>query len=83
MSLSDFRVLIYSDNSFKKNIEYDASNNPVYLGLASPGTLDSVGGWQIRKIVYDVDNNPTDVDFASGSNKFDKVWDDRASYVYS
>lgn len=82
MSLADIRVLIYADNNFKKNISYSGANAE-YVGMALPGTADSVSSWQIRKITYDISNNPTDIDFAGGSTKFDKVWDDRASYTYS
>ena len=66
-------------------IDYGTGTQPVYLGLASPGTATSSAGWQIRK------NNlsggtfqlVTSVLFASGNNNFDKIWDDRISAPYS
>ena len=35
------------------------------------------------KIEYDANQNPTDVQFAQGSNNYDRVWDNRASYTYA
>ena len=81
MSLADLRSVIYSDNTFKKNIAYSGTNAE-YIGIALPGTADSSAGWQIRKVTYNGDNNPTDIDFANNSTKFDKSWDDRSSYSY-
>jgi hypothetical protein len=64
-------------------IEYDASNNPVYVGEAGPGTAKAANGWRIKKITYDGSNNPTDVQWADGDTRFDNIWDDRATYTYS
>lgn len=63
-------------------IEYDASNNPVYVGEAKTGTAKSASGWRIKKITYDVSNNPTDIMWAESSSQFDKIWANRASYKY-
>ena len=82
MTFTDLRLAIYSDTSFKKNIAYDVNNNPEYIGLAAPGTSDSVSGWQIKKITYDVNENPTDIDFANSSADFNKIWSSRTSYSY-
>ncbi len=64
-------------------IEFDASNNPIYIGIAVAGTLKSDHGWQIKRLTFDGSNNMTDVQFANGSIGFVAVWDDRASYLYS
>ena len=39
--------------------------------------------WQIRKITFDINNNPTDIKFASGSPSFGAIWNNRASLSYS
>lgn len=64
-------------------VEYDASNNPIYVGDARPGTAESANGWRIKKVTYDASNNPTDIEWAEGTTNFDKVWDDRGIYAYS
>lgn len=63
-------------------IEYDVSNNPIYIGKAPIGTAKATAGWQIQKLTW-ASSNCTDVQFAGGSRKFDKVWNSRASYSYS
>jgi len=67
-----------------KKIEYDASNNPVFVGEAIPGSATSDSTWRIKKITYDVNNNPTDVQWADSNTNFDKSWDHRSdgTYVY-
>jgi len=65
-----------------QKIENNSSSQPVYIGKALPGTEVGSAGWQIQKITYS-GGVVTDVQWASGTSKFDKVWDDRASYSYS
>ena len=62
--------------------DYDGGSYVVYLGYAAPGTATSASAWQIRKYTYS-GSNVTSCDFASGTNEYDKVWDDRATYSYS
>ena len=50
-----------------------------YIGNAVPGSSDSSGVWQIKRITV----ASGDILFASGNLKFDKIWDDRAGYGYS
>ena len=64
-------------------IEFDASNNPIYVGEAKPSTAPSSTGWRVKRITFDVSNNPTNVEWAEGTAEFDKVWDDRLIYRYS
>ncbi len=63
-------------------IEYDASDNAIYVGEAKPSTKQDASGWRIKKITYD-GNNPTDVKWAEGSNAFGFIWDSRTTYSYS
>ena len=64
-------------------LDYDGGSNPVYIGLAAPGTATSQAKWQIKKLTFDGSNNPTAIKYANGSSSFDQVYDDRASLSYS
>lgn len=70
-----------SQHLLKQRIEYSGSN-PLYIGLAIPGTATSAASWQIRKMTYS-GSNLTQVDFADSSSDFVKSWDDRATYTYA
>jgi len=65
---------------------YDVNGDTEYIGLAKPGTGDSDSGWMILKHAY-TDRVLQNVKLASGTNKFDKIWNDGvttyASYTYS
>lgn len=64
-------------------LDYDGGTNPVYLGIAAPGSATSASTWQVRKLTFDGNNNITKMEYADGSPEFDQVWDDRASLSYS
>lgn len=64
-------------------MSYDANQNVEYVGKAAAGAATSDDTWQITNLTYDVNQNVTAVLYASGDKKFDKIWDDRALYVYS
>ncbi|MDD4339198.1 MAG: hypothetical protein PHV00_05910 [Syntrophales bacterium] len=72
----------FSHNDMQIKVAY-TGNYPVYIGRARPGELTSASGWQIAKVTYDSNYNVTALQFASGTNDYDKVWDDRATYTYS
>jgi len=74
---------IVAVSEYTMAIEYDASNNPIYVGEAKPNTAQASRGWRIKLITYDMSNNATDVQWASGTTDFDKVWNNRATYTYS
>lgn len=74
----------FSEADLKMLTEYDSYNRPVYIGQAHPGVATTAAQWQIRKLTYSgVTSNCTAVEYASGSNDYNAVWDDRATYVYS
>lgn len=81
--LDQQRVSLHGGGVYKFKVEYDGSNNPIYMGTALPGSATSDPKWQIRKLTFDGSNNPTDMQYANGSIEFDKIWDDRASLAYS
>ena len=73
---------VAGEPAFTLAIEY-SGGNAIYVGEAAPGTSKSEGAWRIKKITYDSNNNATDVQWANGDDKWDKIWDNRASYSYS
>ena len=64
-------------------ISYNANQDIEYIGTAAPGSLTSESVWKIINLTYDVNDNIETVVYASGNRKFDKIWDNRASYTYS
>lgn len=74
-------------NPFKMRMENTGGASGVevlYLGEAEPGYATSVAKWRIKKFTYDSGtNNVSEVNWASGNDNFDKIWDDRATYTYS
>lgn len=73
-------------NSLSVNItllDYNGGTNPIYIGVAAPGTATSDALWQIKKLTYDGNNNPTNILAANGTTEFSQVWDNRASLSYS
>jgi len=73
---------------YMKKIAYGTSGNALnrqeYIGWAPPGTATSAAGWLIQKLVYNSSGMVTDIQWAASENdKFNKVWDNRATaYTY-
>ena len=64
-------------------IEYDANQDPVYMGEAVHGSSKLNAVWRIRKVTYDANHNPTSVLWAEGTTAFNKIWNGRGAYLYS
>ena len=73
----------FESTPYSTAFDYDASNNPIYIGTAPQGSAKSATVWQIRKLTYDASNNVTDVQYAGGSTAHNLVWNSRASYSYT
>jgi len=56
-------------------------DNPIYIGESVPGTSPATARWRIEMHTY-TGTDLTIIAWANGSKKFDKVWDDRATYTY-
>ncbi len=86
---SERAITIFSDGTLLTGMRYivamsyNANGDIEYLGRATVATSSASAGWQIRKLTYDGSNNLTGWGYASGNILFDKIWDNRASYVYS
>lgn len=64
-------------------LDYVGGTYPIYLGRAEAGSATSDNVWQIRKLVYDGNNNVVSMLLAGGTRNYKSVWDDRASLSYS
>lgn len=64
-------------------LSYDVNLNVEYIGKGIAGSAAADATWQITNLTYDVNQNVTAVLYADGNKKFDKVWNNRAGYVYS
>lgn len=69
------------DKRYTILIEYDANENPIYVGKAPLSSAQDESKWRIQKIGYDANQNPTTIEFAS--DKFNKKWSDRSTYEYN
>ena len=76
---------IYKTDSPKLTVKIAYSGqNPLYIGEAPAGTGTGKNNWRIRKMTYGVNDNITDVQWASGEAiSFTVNWDARATYSYS
>lgn len=54
---------------------------PVYIGWAVPGSSPMSLKWRIQRLYYS-GTDVVQVRWADGNDRFDKRWDDRASYTY-
>lgn len=70
------------ERRFTTRIEYDGSNNPIYVGEAEAGSGESDEKWRIKKLTYS-GSNVTQIDWCGGSEGFKHKWSERTSYSYS
>lgn len=63
--------------------DYNSTDNITYSGRAVPGTATSAAGWSIMKVTYNSNSDVVTALWASGTDAFNAVWDNRASYTYS
>jgi len=69
------------DTVYSKRVDF-ITDDLLYRAEALVGSLESASLWRIRKIVFGVDGDVTET-WAAGNANFDKVWNDRLSYIYS
>lgn len=74
---------VVPEGAYTTALDFDANNNPIYIGLALTGSAKVDGVWLIRKLTFDVNNNVTDIQFANGSKLFNQIWNNRAALSYS
>ena len=59
------------------------SDTKLYRGEAVTGSSQSASVWRIREVVSAVDGSSATTKWASGTETFDKIWNNRANYSYS
>lgn len=69
-------------SEFQTRLDYDGSGNLIYIGKALTSMLTSQAVWQIMNLSY-TGSNLTQIMWADGDQKFDNIWDNRASLSYS
>ena len=73
---------LLTEGNFTVAIEYDVSNNPIYIGKAQLGIAKNAAKWQIKKLTWS-GSNMIDLQWPNASDAFLFTWNDRASYSYS
>ena len=68
---------------FIKGTSGGAKNKIEYICEADPGVSTAAGLWRIRKFVYDSTGFHTQVLWANGERKFNKIQTSYSSYTYS
>jgi hypothetical protein len=68
---------------YRTALDYDSSGNAIYIGEADTGASKQSPSWRIKHLTYDTSNNITDIRWAGGDQKFNKIWNDRTGYTYS
>lgn len=83
----DRREFIVKESEVALRIEYDGSNNPIYVGRAKVGVTDSESKWQIAKNTFSGTNLTSTTwpqnSLSNASSEYEFVWNDRATYTYS
>ncbi len=83
----DRREFIVQDSEVALRIEYDGSNNPIYVGRAKVGTLNGESKWQIALNTFSGTNLTSTTwpqnSLGNASSEYEFEWDERASYTYS
>lgn len=74
---------LVADARYVTELDYAGGTNPIYIGLANPGSSTSASVWQIKKLAFDSNNNPISILYANGSSLFNVAWDSRAALPYS
>ena len=63
------------------DVKVDSPSDTItYVGKAARLSPSSSQVWQIKRI--DTGTLAADISWSDGTDKFDKVWDDRATYTY-
>lgn len=85
---NDRREYIVQDCETAFRAQYDANDNPIYIGKAKVGTQTSEIKWQISFQTFDASNNMTVRTWPQNSEgnasaDYEFEWDDRTTYTFS
>lgn len=72
-----------AENTKIQTFDYDVNGNLIYQGSAVPGSSKASALWKISKLIYNGNNQLTDIQLADGDILENNIWNDRASLNYS
>jgi len=72
---------IYLKN-YAKHFDMSADGLTAYMGKAEIGTATSAALWQVKKFVFNAENDVI-ITWADGNDSYDNIWDNRAALSYS
>lgn len=81
---SQFSKMTKEESSLKIRLIENSTTapyNPIYIGMANPGTLPSTKAWQIIKLAYDTNGSLIALKFAGGTAGYTTAWVDRADVL--
>lgn len=81
------RISVIHDSEVAFRAINDKNGNPVYIGKAIIGTLESEPKWQLRKMTYDSNQGIIKVSWAintegEASSDFEFIWTNVENYQY-
>ena len=80
---NQIRTTVQTVDGFIHKYGNNSSGQPIYEGIAEPGTAVGTAEWKLIKYTYDSNGGVTDIQFADGDKNFDNTWSERASKSYS
>jgi hypothetical protein len=66
-------------------LDYNASNNLQYIGMAPVGSLSASAVWQIQEVKYEVVNSTdviSSISYAAQTAAFNQIFDNRTTLSY-
>lgn len=66
------------DQNSEKTIRYDIGTNPIYIGFAAKGALESESKWLISRTLMDSEGNPTEKKISDENS----IWNNRLLLTY-
>lgn len=72
--------LLVSKTGLALKIDKNGTSDPVYIGIAAPGSIDGDSVWQIKKLTWT--GGLPDITWADSNDNFDNIWTNRDSLSY-
>lgn len=82
MGFSFNQTSVFEKINLIAQMDHDSSDNMIYLALAQAGSAKSAAVWQIRQFNY-TSSVLKNWLWADGDQKFDNIYDDRATLSFS
>lgn len=70
-------------NNYTLAFAYNEVGDLLYFGRALVGASKAAAVWQIKKFLYDINENLVDVLWADGNENFDNIWNNVTDLSYS